>query len=159
MYTLKELRQVYLRLSRKYHPDKSVRKNSKEIFQNIKEAYDALKEEVSTDDIKPKPSETAGLLSLTSKDDSQKTKGLTEYLKEKLLNYLPQIIVLGAKVSKKLIELAISALKLLLLCVILRCFLYVLLSIVIIYKVWTGGRILRYMLSKHYVNMSLCLFD
>lgn len=112
VYTLKELTQVYRKLSLKYHPDKSVRKNSKEIFQNIKEAYDTLKENVSTDDIEPKPSVTAGLLSLTSnKDDSKKTKGWTEFLKEKLLSYLPQIIVLGAKVSKKLMELAISALN------------------------------------------------
>ena len=108
MYTLKELNQVYRKLSLRYHPDKSVRKNSTEIFQNIKEAYNALKEEVITE---PKPSETAGLLTLTSKDDSKKT-GWTEYLKEKLLSYLPKIIELGAKVSKKLMELAITALSL-----------------------------------------------
>ena len=59
----------------------------------------------------PKPSVAAGLLTLTSKDDSKKT-GWTEYLKEKLLHYLPKIIELGVKVSKKLIELSMTALSL-----------------------------------------------
>jgi hypothetical protein len=113
VYTLQELTRVYRKLALKYHPDKSEHENAKKIFQHINEAYVNLQEKIKeAKDKVPKPSETAGLLTLTSKDDSQKTKGWTEYLKEKLLSYLPQIIVLGAKVSKKLIELAISALKL-----------------------------------------------